>query len=786
MSRKKPKRSKAVKNNSFKKKLLIWSLKLLIAGFTALTVFLALVWIGLFGKIPSIKEIKSIKNQTASAVYSSDGVMIGKFYYQNRLTIDNKNISPHVKNALIATEDNRFFEHKGLDFISFGRVLIKTVVLRNRNQGGGSTISQQLAKNLFPRRSYGIFTIPVNKSREIFIAARIEKVFTKEEVLGLYLNTVPFGENIYGIEVAANRFFGKSSSNLTPPEAATLIGMLAANTAYSPRVNPERSKKRRNIVLDRMQNQGFITKKEAEKYKKTAISITYKRLDHNQGPAPYFLEQVRMEVEQILEKNYASDYNLFSDGLRIFTTLDATLQSFAVKALQEHMKYLQKTFEDHWGKQDPWHDNPQVYYNALRQSSRYQDLKKTGLEDKQIIEELKKPLRTSLFSYNGDIKTTISPADSIKKALRLLHAGFMAMNPANGHVLAWEGGIGFQHFKYDHVTTKRQVGSTFKPIVFATALDQGYSPCEYISNERRIYKRYDNWSPTNSDGDHHGFYTIKGGLIHSVNTISAEVINKTGISDVISMARRMGITSDIPQVPSISLGTADISLKEMVTAYSAFANYGTAMEPVILLRIEDANGKVLYEAEPNEPFDPAFNEETSRMMIQILREVIEKGTAKSLKPKYDLKGDYAGKTGTTQNNADGWFIGFTPNIVAGVWVGGINPSIHFRSTSLGQGAHMAMPIFGRFMQQAEISPRHRYIRSQVFYPLPDELISMLDCPDFSEEDQTKRGFFERLFNGPDKPRPPKLEKREEQTEDETDQSPNLLDRMKQLFKKKKD
>jgi penicillin-binding protein 1A len=362
----------------------------------------------------------------------------------------------------------------------------------------------------------------------------------------------------------------------------------------------------------------------------------------------------------------------------------------------------------------------------------------------------------------------------------------MAMNPANGHVLAWEGGIGFQQFQYDHVTARRQVGSTFKPIVFATALNQGFSPCEYISNERRIYSRYNDWSPTNTDGDHHGFYSIKGGLVHSVNTISAEVINKTGISDVISMARKMGIESSIPQVPSIALGSADISLKEMVTAYSAFANYGTAVEPVMLLRIEDGHGKVLYKAEPNEPMEAAFNEETSRMMVQILREVIERGTGSGLRTRYGLKGDYGGKTGTSQNNADGWFIGFTPNIVAGAWVGGANPAIHFRSTSLGQGAHMALPIFGKFMQQAENSPNHRNIRSQMFYPLPEDLVAMLDCADFLEEDPNEGGFFERLFDRPDSPKPPNLEKSEEEPAEKEDKHRNLLDRMKDIFKKKKD
>ena len=786
MAQKKTKKTKSVKSQPLKKKLLLWSLKIFLAGIVSLVVFFGLVWIGLFGRLPKTNEIKNVKNQTASAVYSADGVMIGKYFYQNRLSIENKNISKHVKNALVATEDSRFFEHKGLDFVSLGRVILKTVVLRNKQQGGGSTISQQLAKNLYPRHSFGIFTIPVNKAKEIFIAARIEKVFTKEEVLGLYLNTVPFGENIYGIEVAANRFFAKSSSNLTPPEAATLVGMLAANTAYSPRINPERSQQRRNIVLDRMHAQGFLTLDETDTYKKTKIALAYSRIDQNNGLAPYFLEQVRIQAESILKSEYGEEYNIYSDGLRIYTTLDAKLQSFAAKAVQEHMKYLQGMFEEHWGKRDPWYNNPDVYLNALRQSSRYQVLKNKGFNDKDIQAELQKPINTTIFSYDGTKKATISPADSVKKTLRMLHAGFMAMNPTNGHVLAWEGGIGYQQFQYDHVTAKRQVGSTFKPIVFATALNQGFNPCEYISNERRIYSKFNDWSPSNTDGDHHGFYSLKGGLVHSVNTISAEVINKTGISDVISTARKMGIESSIPQVPSIALGSADISLKEMVTAYSAFANYGTAVEPVMLLRIEDGQGKVLYKAEPNEPLEAAFNEETSRMMVQILREVIERGTGSSLRTRYGLKGDYGGKTGTSQNNADGWFIGFTPNIVAGAWVGGANPAIHFRSTSLGQGAHMALPIFGKFMQQAENSPNHRNIRSQMFYPVPEDLVAMLDCADFLEEVPAERGFFDRLFGESEEINHPKLEKSEKEDRANEDKHRNILDRMKDIFKKKKD
>ena len=758
------------------KTIAIWSLKGLSFFLAFIIIFILLVYVGLFGKIPNESDLRKMKTNTATVVYSSDGKMIGKYYLQNRLTIDNKDFSPNVINALVATEDSRFFEHKGVDLISLGRVFTRTILMGDRKQGGGSTISQQLAKNLFNRKSFSILTVPVNKIREVFIAARLEKTFNKDEILGLYLNTVPFGENIYGIEVAANRFFGKTSSALNVPEAATLIGMLAANTAYNPRLHPERSLQRRNIVIDRMFANNFITQEEAAKFKETPMKTSYSRIDLHFGPAPYFIEQVRLEVEKILKENYGTKYNIYTDGLRIYTTLDATLQSYAVNAIKNHTKYLQKTFEDHWGKRDPWQNNPEIFKSALRQSKRYKALKEKGLEENDILKELEKPVNMTVFSHDGEKIVSMSPIDSIKQSLRTLHTGFMAMNPKNGHVLAWEGGINFRYFQYDHVTAKRQTGSTFKPIVFATAIDKGYKPCEFISNERRVYQKYQNWSPANADDKYEGFYSIKGGLIHSVNTITAEMINRTGVDDVINTARRMGITSDIPKFPSIALGTADISLYEMVTAYSAFTNYGRAIKPVILLKIEDTESNLLYEAEENEPLKNAFYYETSEMMIQILREVVEKGTARSLRTTYGLQGDYAGKTGTTQNNADGWFIGFTPDIVAGVWVGAENPAIHFRTLTLGQGAHTALPIFAKFMQQAEKSPKHNYFRTNKFPLMEDYIIQALDCADFALEEPVTDDFWEQIFGTGKKDK-----KREQKSEDK---HKNLLEMMKEIFRKK--
>ena len=780
------KQSKGKKNNkknakkSFGKRVIIWGLKVVSFFLLFIIVFTGLVYTGLFGKIPNEQELKKIKTQSATVVYSSDKKMIGKYYIQNRLTIDNKNISQNVTNALIATEDSRFFEHKGVDLVSIGRVFLRTFLMGDRRQGGGSTISQQLAKNLFPRKSLGFLTVPVNKTREIFIAAQLEKAFNKEEILGLYLNTIPFGENIYGIEVAANRFFNKTSASLNVPESATLIGMLAANTAYNPRLHPEKSLQRRNIVIDRMFSSGLITQQDAEKYKEMPLKLSYSRVDLYFGPAPYFIEQVQIEAEKILKEKYGSKYNIFTDGLKIYTTLDATLQSYAVNALRTQMKYLQKTFDDHWKNRNPWQNNPEIFTAALQQSARYKALKQSGLNEDKIIMELEKPVNMSIFSDDGEKNVSMSPLDSIKQSLSTLHAGFMAMNPKNGHVLAYEGGINFRYFQYDHVTAKRQVGSTFKPIVYATAINKGYEPCEFISNERRIYEKYQNWSPANADDNYEGFYSIKGGLIHSVNTITAEMIDRTGVDEVINTARLMGITSDIPKFPSIALGTANISLYEMVMAYSAFASYGRAIKPVILLKIEDAEGNILYESETNAHLKNAFYYETSVMMIQILREVVENGTAKSLRTIYGLQGDYAGKTGTTQNNADGWFIGFSPNIVAGVWVGAENPSIHFRTLSLGQGAHTALPIFAKFMQQTEKSANHRYIKNEVFPPVEDDLKLALNCDDFALEDPKKDSFWEELFSSGNK----KDKKNENNDTDTDNKHKNLLDKMKDLFRKK--
>ena len=729
-------------------RFLIFSLKAGVVVFSLVFIFVFLVYLGLFGPIPSKSSLSRVRNNSATLVQAQDGKLVGKYFLQNRMTIDQEGISVHVKNALVATEDSRFFKHKGLDFVSLGRVIVKSVLLGNKNQGGGSTISQQLARNLYPRRDFGRFTLPINKVREIFISARLEKVYNKDDVLALYLNTVPFGDNVYGIEVASQRFFGKPSLALNPPEAATLVGMLAANTAYNPRVNPEKSEQRRNIVLARMMDQDFIRAEDLAAYKTKAIRLNYRKLDYNNGPAPYFLEYIRPQIQKILKDDYADEYNIYTDGLIITTTLDSTLQEYANYSVNRQIKQLQKEFEGHWSGRDPWSRDPDLLWRTIRSSDRYKNLVAAGNSSDEAVKIMRQKIDKRVFDWEtgrGAVKE-ISPLDSLKQSLRTLQTGFLAMDPANGFVKAWVGGRNFEFFKYDHVTANRQVGSTFKPILYTTALMSGIDPCEYISNEIRVYPDYQDWAPENADGVHEGYYSVKGGLANSVNTISAQIIERVGIRPVIRQAKKMGIKSDIPAVPSISLGAADLNLKEMIMAYSSFANLGKPVEPQVILKIEDWQGNILWESEIPEPMDSAFDRETGQVMVELMKGVIERGTGKSLRWLYGVEADIAGKTGTTQDNADGWFIGYNPAIVAGAWVGADNPSIHFRTTALGGGSHTGLPIFARFMQKIEADPKYNKISKARFPELPIDLAYRLDCPDYSLEDPNMN-MIERIFDG---------------------------------------
>jgi penicillin-binding protein 1A len=781
-----PSKGKTTHGGSFwQSKAFGWFWKIALALFGSFLLLVGLVYIGAFGRIPSVENLKLINNSSASLVYSIDGKIMGGYYEQNRQTIGNKDISQHVKNALVATEDSRFFEHKGLDLVSLGRVIVKTIFLGDLSQGGGSTISQQLAKNLFPRKKLGPLTLLVNKIREAIVANRLEKAFAKEDILVMYLNTVPFGEDVYGIEAASQRFFNKRSRSLNAAESATLVGMLAANTAYNPRLNPDKSKARRNVVLKRMVEQNFISKEEEAKYKTEPIVINYNRIDHNTGVAPYFRERIRLKVEKILADKYGDEYDLYTDGLKVYTSIDSRMQAYAEQAMAKHMAALQKEFDEHWKKKEPWASQPSILNNAVRQSRRYQALKKSGMAEAEIMAQMKKKVRMNILTPGGETVVDMSPLDSVKHYLKIMNVGFVAMDSRNGQVLAWVGGVNHKAFQYDHVTSKRQVGSTFKPFVYAAALLNDIEPCEFVSNERQTYTSFNDWSPANADSNYDGYYTLKGGLAKSVNTIAAQLIMRTGVGDVVELANAMGIESNIPQYPSIALGAADLSLFEMVRAYAPFVNGGYRIEPVDLLKIEDKNGKELYRYKLETASEQVLDPDVAQLMVEMMKGVIENGTGRALRSVYGLTGDVAGKTGTTQDNTDGWFIGCTPGMVAGAWVGNDNPAIRFRTTALGQGAHTAMPIYGSFVRRLETDPRFLKYAGGYFKPLPDELALRLDCELFSmTDDDHKKGFLDGLFDREvEKPKTtlqqPSADKPDEKPAKEKQ---SLLNRMKDLFK----
>ncbi len=745
---KKNKFIKGFNSLSWKKKAAVLIGIIFLSGFLAITLFYQSVRVGLFGDVPDEQELSNIRNYVASEVYSDDAKLLGKYFIQERTHASFEEISPYVINGLIATEDARFYEHEGVDNRSLLRVLFKTLLLQDESSGGGSTISQQLAKNLFPRQNFGRISLVVNKVREAIIAQRLEKVYSKKEILTLYLNTVSFGDNAFGIETAAERFFSKDSDEVNVQEAAVLVGMLKATHSYNPRLFPENASRRRNVVLRQMEKYDFLKKEEADSLVQTPLRIEYQKRNHNEGLATYFREQLRQQLVQWCEnhtKPNGKAYNLYTDGLKIYTTIDSRLQHYAESAMQEHMKDLQGEFYQHWKGKAPWGGNNEILLNAIRRSNRYRRLKQEGLDEQEIQEEFNKPVPMKVFSWNGVEEKTMSPLDSVKYYLYFLNAGFLAMEPQTGAVKAWVGGIDHQFFKYDHVNinTKRQVGSTFKPIVYAAALKQGASPCTYIPASRETYPEMDGWSPGNSDGNYEGEYTLEGGLMNSVNTVSVKVLQKTGITPTINLAREMGISSDIPKLPSIALGTPAISLYEMVTAYSSFANGGEAVKPNFLVRIEDSQGNVLEQFTDEGAREQILSSDEAYTMVHMLRSVVNEGTASRLRWKYGVRNDVAGKTGTTQSNADGWFMGMTPRLVVGVWVGADDPGIRFRTTNLGQGAHTALPIFAKFWQKVNSDHRYKKIAQATFPSLPAELQAELECPPYRKPEDLN--LFERVF-----------------------------------------
>ncbi|PLX13641.1 MAG: hypothetical protein C0597_11425 [Marinilabiliales bacterium] len=707
-------------------------------------ILVVLIRVGAFGELPTYADLRKIKNNTATNIYSVDNKLLGRYYYQNRTNARFEDIPEHLIKALVATEDVRFFKHKGVDLRSTARVLIKTILLFDRSAGGGSTISQQLAKNLYGRSDHGILTIPVAKIREIILARRIEKLYTKEEILTLYLNTVSFGENTYGIETASIIFFGKQPSDLKIEESAILVGLLKANTSYNPRMNRNASLKRRNIVLGQMYKYGYLKKADLDSLKEIPISIKYRKLTQSEGPAPYFRAYVKKESLKILENVTRQDgtkYNIDTDGLKIYTTLNGTMQEYLEDAVSEHMARLQVIFNAHWKEDEPWIKNPGLATLQIEQSNIYKSLIKNGFSQKEAIEAMKVPHKTEVFTWEGIKDTTISSLDSLLHHFQLLQIGSLVMNGNNGDVLAWVGGINYKYFKYDHVTSKRQTGSTIKPIIYASALRSGVKPCDFFENDSIVYEDYDDWTPQNSDGEYGGFYSVKGALANSINTVSVKLLMQAGIDSTIQLAKDFGITSYLPPVPSMALGTGEVSLFEMIRSYAVFLNNGRKIEPRVIRRIEDARGNILYSDPMHEPGDSVLNEEIAQTVLAMMKGVVDRGTANGLRSIWGFQGDLVGKTGTTQNNTDAWFIGMNPKIVAGVWVGGDNPVVRFKTTTYGQGAYSALPVFANFFQKLYADNTYSYLENQKFN-FSDSALLIMDCNDFEEEVETR---IEELF-----------------------------------------
>lgn len=687
----------------------------------------------MLGELPTFEELENPDLSLATELYSADSVLLGKYYRQNRSPILFEDLSPNVVEALIATEDVRYYQHSGIDFRGLARAVFGVLTLDMR--GGASTISQQLAKLLF----HGVSTHTlveriIQKIKEQVIAVRLENRYTKEEIMQMYLNTAEWSDNAWGIKSASKTYFNKLPSELNVEEAAVLVGMLQAPTRFNPRIHPKRSINRRNIVLYQMNRYGYLDDVSYDMLKDTVncpIKLDFKRNDHSEGIAPYFREFLRQRLQEWANnpENFKPDgskYDIYKDGLQVHTTLNAKMQTYAEEAVQTHVVSLQKQFFDHWKEKDPWKEFPDELNRLIVQSSVYKQYQEEGFKKKEILKFMKEPHPMEVFSYQGPKDTVMSSIDSLRYHRMFLQSGFIVVDPKTGYIKAWVGGTDFEHFKYDHVTSQRQIGSTFKPFVYATAIDNGYSPCFQVTDVPVTFEDFDNWTPENSDGIYTGLkFTLKQCLEESKNTCSAYLIQQVGAAEVIKLARRLGITSHIDPYPSICLGTPDISALEMAGSYTAFANKGLYTQPIYFTSITDKNGNEIYS---NVPISTeAMSEEKAYIMVDMLRSVVDHGTAVRLRYKYKFKADIGGKTGTTQNQSDGWFMGITPELIGAVWTGGEDRFIRFRTIQYGQGAHMALPIWAEFFKRLYADKELGYMEDTRF-EAPDEKLSIeLDC-----------------------------------------------------------
>ena len=671
-------------------------------GVIAFNVLIIAINLGLLGYMPSMEELENPSSALSSEVYAADGTLLGRYYVQDRSNSKYDEISQNVYNALLATEDARFYEHSGID----GIAVLRAVVFLGK-EGGGSTLTQQLAKNLFPRRNANLFTLPFIKMKEWVLAVKLERNLTKNEIITLYLNTVPFGDNVYGIKNASLTFFSKLPDKVSVDEAAVLIGMLKGNTLYNPRRNPDRALGRRNVVLGQMQKYGFLAPEDVAKYSALPIKLDYKKLDYHEGMAPYFRQEVEKEMKRILKdiKKPESDehYDIYKDGLKITTSVDIRMQRYAEAAVDEHLRDLQKMFIAQSGYRDGtiWNKEPnkKLLDASIKQIDRYKLLKEDGMSNAEIMRELRKPVKMKVFAWNKkhEKDTVMSPIDSVKYMKMFLQAGFMVMDPYTGFVKAWVGGIDHNYFQYDHVNmdTRRQVGSTIKPLLNCFAVDNGFSPCNSIPTGPQSFpgfiKYYD------AGGSKYGALPMNKALAMSVNNAALYLINQVGINAFVDFAHRCGINANLDKVPSIALGVSDVSLFEMLWSYTMFPNSGVNTRPLFITKIEDKNGNLIKSFVPQ--FKELIPQNTAYTMVKMMRGVIDHGTGSRMRRLYGIKGEIAGKTGTTNSQADAWFIGYTPQLLAGAWVGCDDRYLRFRSEALGQGAAAALPIWAYFFKK---------------------------------------------------------------------------------------
>lgn len=684
--------------------------------------FLFASW-GLFGSMPSFDELENPNSNVATEIISSDGITIGKFYLENRTPVKFAELPDHLVKALVATEDERFYEHSGIDTKGTLRAALSL-----GSSGGASTLTQQLAKNLF--HGEGSKFLPfriIQKAKEWIIATKLERQYTKQEIIAHYLNTVDFVNTAVGIRSASKVYFGKEPKDLTVDEAAMFVGMLKNPSLFNPVRRLQKVTDRRNVVLHQMEKNKFLTKERKEFFQAKPIVLKFTPESHIEGSATYFREYLRDFMKKWVKENPKKDgdgeYDIYRDGLKIYTTIDSRMQQYAEEAASEHLANLQEEFNKRQK------DNPNAPFigitpaetklimeRSMKNSERWRIMNEKGFDENKIVKSFDVPTKMKVFTWKGEKDTLLTPRDSILYYKHFLQTGMMAMEPQTGYVKAWVGGINYKHFQYDHVGQgARQVGSTFKPFLYATAIEQlKMSPCDSIVDSpftmpKGRYGIDADWSPKNSNGSYRGLVNLKSALANSINTVSAKLIDKVGPEAVVDMTKKLGVSSKIPVQPSIALGAVDITVEEMVAAFSTFANQGVYMKPQVIVKIVDKNGVVLYEPVPESR--DVMSKDVAYTMIKLMEGVTEYGTGSRLRwgsaPEsarvtgvpYNLRNPIAGKTGTSQNNSDGWFIGMVPNLAAGIWVGNEDRSAHFEQTNMGQGATMALPIWGIFMRK---------------------------------------------------------------------------------------